>query len=363
MQTFSEPRRIGAYLSCPTDAIEWAVAVQAAELASGGVKPIGEILLEREQITREQLKDALARQRIDRLRQCALFADMSDCELARIGEIADEVNLAAGQELLRQDQRGDSLYTVVSGRVLIFRRCEHLEGVPVGVALPGEFLGEMDYFSDGTRSFSATAIEPTLLLKIRYEFLPDRAQLTRDLASGYDHGFSAKPATELPPGDHSGSADPSEEINARTDALIDNIVRRACRVLQADSAGLFLIEPESGDLLSKVTKGGLSRNIRVRAGTEITGWVAQTGELANVPEAYLDSRFNPGVDIWADYWTRTVLAGPVRNPEGQIIGVIQAVNKTRDRRFTREDEVLLRAFTCQSADAVASCWKAKNKRV
>lgn len=128
--------------------------------------------------------------------------------------------------------------------------------------------------------------------------------------------------------------------------------------MQADHADLFLMDPGTGDLLSRVSNGSEDRDIKVRAGAEIPGWVARTRELVNVPEAYLNPRFNPEIDIWTGRWTRSLLAGPVRNSAGDVIGVVQVINK-RAGSFSQEDEALFRAFAHESAIAIEMCRQAR----
>jgi signal transduction protein with GAF and PtsI domain len=136
--------------------------------------------------------------------------------------------------------------------------------------------------------------------------------------------------------------------------MMERIVQRAARVMEADRAYLFLLDTNTGDLYAKVTAGNESRIFRVQAGTEVVGLVAQTGEPLILQEAYLDKRFHPAIDIWTGHWTRTLMAGPVRDARGAIIAVIQVENKKKGL-FNRDDEVLFRAFARQAATAVADC--------
>ncbi|NIT61185.1 MAG: GAF domain-containing protein, partial [Aliifodinibius sp.] len=52
-----------------------------------------------------------------------------------------------------------------------------------------------------------------------------------------------------------------------------------------------------------------------------------TGEIINIPDAYVDNRFNPEVDRQSGYRTRTILCAPVKDKTGEIIGVVQSLNK------------------------------------
>jgi GAF domain-containing protein len=46
------------------------------------------------------------------------------------------------------------------------------------------------------------------------------------------------------------------------------------------------------------------------------------------------------------YWTRTLLAVPVYDGPGELLGVLEAVNK-KGGRFDADDEALLRALAHQ----------------
>ena len=52
-----------------------------------------------------------------------------------------------------------------------------------------------------------------------------------------------------------------------------------------------------------------------------------TGQVLNIRDAYADPRFNPAFDRVTGFQTRSMLCAPVRNREGKIIGVTQAMNK------------------------------------
>ncbi|XP_044740650.1 dual 3',5'-cyclic-AMP and -GMP phosphodiesterase 11-like isoform X2 [Chrysoperla carnea] len=76
----------------------------------------------------------------------------------------------------------------------------------------------------------------------------------------------------------------------------------------------------------------------------ITGYVATTGETVNIPNAYEDSRFDPSVDDGTGFTHRSILCMAIKNSCGQIIGVIQLINKFDDLAFTKNDENFVEAF-------------------
>jgi HD-GYP domain-containing protein (c-di-GMP phosphodiesterase class II) len=134
------------------------------------------------------------------------------------------------------------------------------------------------------------------------------------------------------------------------DRLLELILTEAAKVVEADRCSLFLVDRERGELWSKIAQGTGSE-IRFPVGVGIAGQVAQTGNLINIQEAYEDPRFNRAVDLATGYRTRTILTVPMKNTEGDVVGVIQALNR-RDGVFASEDEELLLAMGGQAAAAI-----------
>ena len=77
----------------------------------------------------------------------------------------------------------------------------------------------------------------------------------------------------------------------------------------------------------------------------------KTGETINIPDAYADSRFNPEVDKKTGFHTRSILCMPLRNKDGEIIGVSQVLNK-KGGPFTERDERRLAAFSAEASIAL-----------
>lgn len=134
------------------------------------------------------------------------------------------------------------------------------------------------------------------------------------------------------------------------DRLLALVVNEAARVVDADRGSLFLVDIDTGDLWSKVAQG-LGGEIRIKRGHGIAGLVAQTGQVVNLPDAYSDSRFNPSVDLATGYHTETLLCAPMRNSRGDVVGVLQLLNK-HDGVFDADDEDLLTVLGGQAASAV-----------
>ena len=135
------------------------------------------------------------------------------------------------------------------------------------------------------------------------------------------------------------------------DTLLNLIVGKVVELMEADRATLFLVTEDGRTLWSKVVQGGERVEIRLEVGEGIAGWVAQTREIVNIPDAYADQRFQPAVDLKSGYRTRSLLSVPMLGALGGLVGVVQVLNK-QDGPFTRPDEELLVALSSQAAIAI-----------
>jgi signal transduction histidine kinase len=135
------------------------------------------------------------------------------------------------------------------------------------------------------------------------------------------------------------------------DALLTVIMEKITQLMDADRSTLYLLSDDGAQLWSKVAQGGEVVEIRLKVGEGIAGWVASSGEVVNIPDAYVDTRFQPAVDLRSGYRTRSILCVPMRDSQSAIVGVLQVLNKTGGP-FTADDEDLLTALAAQAAIAI-----------
>jgi len=128
-----------------------------------------------------------------------------------------------------------------------------------------------------------------------------------------------------------------------TDTLIRKIMTKAQTFISADRCSLFIVDPIRGDLWSIVAHGATNK-IHIGIGEGIAGNVAATGKTINIPNAYLDPRFNSSIDKATGYVTKSILCVAIKNSKGEIIGCTQMINKIGGQYFTQMDEELMAAF-------------------
>ncbi len=130
------------------------------------------------------------------------------------------------------------------------------------------------------------------------------------------------------------------------------ILKTATSETGAERGTIFLRDPETAELVSQILEGGAVSPIRLPPGRGIAGSVAATGDIVNVSDAYNDGRFDSATDADSGFRTVSILAAPMRTPAGEIVGVVEILNKRRGT-FTKEDEEFLAEVGTHAALAVA----------
>jgi adenylate cyclase len=137
------------------------------------------------------------------------------------------------------------------------------------------------------------------------------------------------------------------------DEILKTLVEMTTWELGAERGTLFLNDPATGELYSRVAQGNFSREIRILNNSGVAGAVFSSGKGEIIHDAYEDPRFNHTVDKQTGYHTKTIVCAPVKTVRDEIIGVIQVLNKN-DGDFTPEDLHLLEAMTTQASVALQS---------
>jgi Nif-specific regulatory protein len=141
------------------------------------------------------------------------------------------------------------------------------------------------------------------------------------------------------------------EVNL--DLLLDTIVKAVAAALDADRGTIYLVDPDAGGLVSRAAHLPEIKEIRLAMGQGIAGTAAISGRIVNLPAADDDRRFFKDIDRQTGYRTRSVLAAPLRDRDGHLIGVLQVLNARRGR-FTADDEALLARLAAETALAIES---------
>jgi sigma-B regulation protein RsbU (phosphoserine phosphatase) len=138
----------------------------------------------------------------------------------------------------------------------------------------------------------------------------------------------------------------TKRLNSTLDLaeLLNIILQLTTRQTGAERGTVFLIDREREEIWSLVGMGLDQHEIRLPISRGIAGHVAASGDTINLADAYADPRFESEVDLRLGFRTRSLLCLPIRNKDGETIGVLQLLNK-KSGPFAHADEGMLRAIS------------------
>jgi len=141
--------------------------------------------------------------------------------------------------------------------------------------------------------------------------------------------------------------------------VLRTLVEIVIQETHSERGSLFLNDDQTGELYSRVALGDHMREIRILNSSGIAGQAFTAGEGLMIHDAHADPRFNAEVDERTGFVTRNILCAPIRTVGGEVIGVVQALNKKKGR-FTKRDMSFLEAMTTQAATAIQSTQRLEN---
>lgn len=123
---------------------------------------------------------------LDRLQRVPMFRGLNQKQLRTLAQQADEVRVDAGHVLIREGEKGQEFFFLVSGKVAVT-----VGGKEVAVLGGGDFFGELAMLDPAPRAATVTTLEPSELLVIgarRFQpLLDDVPQLARKIMAGLAH--------------------------------------------------------------------------------------------------------------------------------------------------------------------------------
>jgi len=135
------------------------------------------------------------------------------------------------------------------------------------------------------------------------------------------------------------------------DQLLEGILRWIETELEAEAASVMVIDEKHRNLRFAAATGEKADQIKdftVDIGHGIAGHVAATGEALVVNEAASDARQAQDIAQAVDFPVSSVLAVPM-NLHGEVVGVVEALNKQGAAPFTEDDAGLLAVIAQQAA--------------
>jgi signal transduction protein with GAF and PtsI domain len=148
----------------------------------------------------------------------------------------------------------------------------------------------------------------------------------------------------------------AESITAEDDPLVllDKILYSALTVVDCADGSIMLLDEETNELAFVVVHGALGQTLpgfRMSAEEGIAGWVVKNQEPQVVNNVGMDQRFFRVVDESFHFETYSLLAVPMLS-RGDVLGVIEVLNKFNQRAFSDADVDLLSTLAYIAATAI-----------
>ena len=137
------------------------------------------------------------------------------------------------------------------------------------------------------------------------------------------------------------------------DTLLDDIVRAAADITQAEAASIMLYDDTARQLYFQVATNidePTMRGLIVPLEKSFAGWIVTNRKSLRVEDAHNDERYFSDVEQTIGYSTKSLLGIPLIT-KNKVVGVLEVVNKKRGR-FTDPDESMLTVLGAQAAVAI-----------
>ncbi len=136
--------------------------------------------------------------------------------------------------------------------------------------------------------------------------------------------------------------------------LLKNILENATEIINTEAGSLFLLDPQTDELVFEVTVGPVASNLvgqRLPAGTGFVGKAVTNRAPVIVNDVQATTTWSSSADQQTGFITQSILAVPLEVKD-RVIGVIEIINKKDGTPFTEDDQNLLAAFGGQAAVAI-----------
>ena len=137
------------------------------------------------------------------------------------------------------------------------------------------------------------------------------------------------------------------------DSILQTIMEKMAEFFRPDTWSLLMVDEQRNELYFAIAVGDAAdslRNVRLKVGEGIAGWVAQHGERLIVPDVNRDPRFSKKVDDVTAWKTQSIICVPLRSKH-RVLGVIQLVNVELEV-FTQDELFFLQTLCDYAAIAI-----------
>jgi GAF domain-containing protein len=137
------------------------------------------------------------------------------------------------------------------------------------------------------------------------------------------------------------------------DSILQTMMEKMAEYFRPDTWSLLMVDEGQDELYFAIAVGDKSeelKNVRLKMGEGIAGWVAKNGESRIVADVRTDPFFATRVDQTTRWETHSIICVPLRS-KLRVLGVIQLVNVDMSR-FGDGELFFLRALCDYAAIAI-----------
>jgi len=136
--------------------------------------------------------------------------------------------------------------------------------------------------------------------------------------------------------------------------ILQTVMEKISDLLQPDTWSLLMVDEKTQELYFEIAIGHGAeklKDVRLKPGEGIAGWVAEHGEPVLVEDVRCDKRFRPRIDEFMQANTQSVLCVPINGRE-QVLGVIELANCLGKQSFSRKHIPTLKSLADYAAIAL-----------
>src|SRR5437660_11379285 len=112
------------------------------------------------------------------------------------------------------------------------------------------------------------------------------------------------------------------------DSILQTIMEKMAEYFRPDTWSLLMVDEEHTELYFAIAVGDAAealKNVRLKVGEGIAGWVAKHGEQLIVPDVQADPRFAKRIDETTQWETHSIICVPLRSML-RVLGVLQLLH-------------------------------------
>ena len=136
--------------------------------------------------------------------------------------------------------------------------------------------------------------------------------------------------------------------------ILQTIMEKISELLQPDTWSLLMVDEKAQELYFEIAMGRGAetlKDVRLKLGEGVAGWVAKHEESVLVEDVQSDIRFSPRIGEFTQSNIHSVLCVPIKGRE-QVLGVIELVNCFGKQRFSDEHIPILESLADYAAIAL-----------